>query len=42
MGLSYKGEIKIGCYADIVIFENDVNIKGVIHQGEVVEYSKFL
>lgn len=42
MGLSYKGEIKIGCYADIVIFEDDVNIKGVIHQGEVVEYSKFL
>ncbi|HOA31233.1 MAG TPA: amidohydrolase family protein [Clostridia bacterium] len=33
MGLSYKGEIKIGCYADIVIFEDDVNIKRCYSSG---------
>lgn len=36
MGLSDKGVIKAGNYADIVIFDGDINIKSVILQGNTV------
>ncbi|NLN05959.1 MAG: amidohydrolase family protein [Clostridiaceae bacterium] len=36
MGLSGKGEIKTGYDADVVIFDDEVNVIGVILQGEVV------
>ncbi len=36
MGLSNKGRLDAGCDADIVIFDDDINIKHVISMGECV------
>jgi N-acetylglucosamine-6-phosphate deacetylase len=36
MGLDTKGELNAGMDADIVIFDEDINVKGVIVGGEIV------
>jgi N-acetylglucosamine-6-phosphate deacetylase len=36
MGLDTKGELNAGMDADIVIFDEDINVKGVIVGGETV------
>ncbi len=37
MGLETKGELKAGFDADIVIFDNDINVKHVISMGTLVK-----
>lgn len=36
MGLSHKGRLEVGCDADIVIFDENIEMKTVILQGELV------